>query len=217
MKYLSFIFILFISYSLNLYGQIKTIVQSEVENIIFKAEVLNYSGFVLRDTSLYYKIGDTVEIEYSVTNNSTEAIYVFDPSATTPYSLTNPEKDSLYCRYIFPLGGTYFYEHRAEKQYLKLIKLAPSETLEHTFRYVLSEEMTGENCEFGVEKSRSRGDEKTNLILFDIGYVFISDDIRLTEEDEEGYRNITNWKDAFLFEAHLRKFYLGPLIIEFRK
>ena len=203
--------------SSDLFGQINRVVQCEVESITFKAEMLDFNYLISRDTSIYYHLGDTIKIKYSVKNNNDKSIYIFDPHQFYWDSSREPHWDSCLCRYIYKyLGGSWFYKPGYNPM-LMLIKLDPSDEYQYSFEFILLENKYQEHCKFGIEKSRDWENTRTNLILFDIGYVSESDSIKFTEEDEEGYLYFSNMRSGVYFDALLRRFYLGPLMFRIRK
>ncbi len=217
MRLLTFLGILLITCTSSLSGQINRVIQCDVEGITFKAEMLDYSHAISRDTSLYYHIGDTIKVKYTVTNNNDKSIYIFDPMQLYWDSSREPDWDSCFCRYIYEhLGGSWFF-NPGYNPGLMLIKLESSRKYQYTFEFILLGDKYLDHCKLGINKSRDWQNTKTNLILFDIGYVFESDSIKFTKEDAEGYINFTDLRKGVYFDAHLRRFYLGPLMFSIRK
>jgi len=210
MRYLSFISLFLLGCSTTLQGQMNRIAQCKVEDIIFRVEMLDYDYTTIRDSSTYNKIGDTLEIKYSVINNSDKSIYIFDPKQFYWDSSREPYWDSCFCSYIYrQLGGSWSYRP-GHNPMLMLVKLDPDDEYQYTFRYILLSKNRN-HCRFDISESMNWEDLRTNLILFDIGYVFESDSIKFTDEDKDGYIYFKDDKSESRFYIYLRRFLLGPL------
>ncbi len=202
------IFTFFLLLNSYLFGQIngKKIAVYEIDNIKFHVESMDFK----------YEFGDTVDILYRVINNSNNDIYIFDP--TQYYSLANvqPKYDSDNCQYLYKLGGSWLHKLGYVLN-LKLIHLEFSSEFVHTFKLILKPLHKNNSCNYGVAPWRENEDLLTYFTLFDIGFIPITDSLKIKTADEKGYMDFETIENTIFFEGHLRRFYLGPLWFQIKK